>query len=709
MQKPPSAPNPVSERRFWEYLLSVLVLGSIFFLTWSRLKLLGDMDPDRYYHLALARQMDGTAVIGKLPQVWGLGWQYFFPDKEFLFHVLTSFAHRLGQDAGVLFLIPMLTTAYALLLHRILCFSIRPLIALALVFTAFYLDPWFLMRSHQLRPHLMALLVFGLLLLSLIRNVRWLSFVSGALYALSYHAVYLPFLVLGCFLATGPLPRMGRIKLAVLGTLGLLTGTVLNPRFPGNVLMGARHLKIALFEAKAHSLNFGVELIPWPTDKMALRYISAFLLLILAPLVVILQERSRSWLRSSDLTWVWLTTLLFFSLAFLNPRALEYGIPCFLLLSAQVLRLFDGKIFKQGAVLAVILFSGAREIPKLKEKLKNPPRPHPASTALIAGLKQISVRDQLVFNCNWDSTPYLYYARPDLQFLDVLDPSLLLTARPDLHEIRETLRHGHVGDPYAMLKKFTPATLVLCRDPLTVSMLRADPHFIQHYPRSHKTSQDPGHFVFELTPKRDPHFVLYFHSQFFGVTSDNSKVAEASPLKVKRWVPFYPAIEPSLEAEVQPAFVNLRADLLARAGSQPPEGVACYAIRPTPGERARQKGKRVIGIGGGQDLRLWLNGRPLYQSGTSITAPRLIHQLIELERPLTANDRVEAVACSRTDSSLLGFALSFWNRDEIKKTCDTKTAGIAAPIAEFSYSGSWPRQGGLETTCLGPMARKVPE
>ncbi len=50
----------------------------------------GSNDPVRYHHLALSRLSSEQGLLRTLPQIEDLGWGQYFPDKEFLFHVLTA-------------------------------------------------------------------------------------------------------------------------------------------------------------------------------------------------------------------------------------------------------------------------------------------------------------------------------------------------------------------------------------------------------------------------------------------------------------------------------------------------------------------------------------------------------------------------------------------------------------------------------------------
>jgi len=87
-----------------------------------------------------------------------------------------------------------------------------------------------------------------------------------------------------------------------------------------------------------------------------------------------------------------------------------------------------------------------------------------------------------VFNCAWASSPFLLYRRPDLRFVDILDPSFLWLRAPALSDLRATLRSGRVPDPWATLRESFRADYVFCSDPALYYQLLRDARFVRLYP-----------------------------------------------------------------------------------------------------------------------------------------------------------------------------------------------------------------------------------
>ena len=60
-------------------------------------------DPDRYFHYSISKMTSEHGLVGELPQVEDLGWDRYFSDKAFLFHVFGAVGLRLGGESGAEF------------------------------------------------------------------------------------------------------------------------------------------------------------------------------------------------------------------------------------------------------------------------------------------------------------------------------------------------------------------------------------------------------------------------------------------------------------------------------------------------------------------------------------------------------------------------------------------------------------------------------
>jgi hypothetical protein len=83
-----------------------------------------------------------------------------------------------------------------------------------------------------------------------------------------------------------------------------------------------------------------------------------------------------------------------------------------------------------------------------------------------------------VFNCEWEAGAYLLHERPDVRFVDLLDPAFLWRASPQKYLARLGLIKGAFHDPHAMLRDAFKADYVLCASPELIRQMDADPvHF----------------------------------------------------------------------------------------------------------------------------------------------------------------------------------------------------------------------------------------
>ena len=196
----------MSKARLFHVLLGAAVFASLFFLLHQEERL-SLRDPDRYYHFALSREMvrSGRLFLRQVPQVTGLGWDRYFPDKEFLFHQVTALAYRFGGDQGVILAVWLVALAASLTLYFFAASRAGPWAALLLV-GVFFGSPMLMARLLLVRPHVLAILWFVLMLIGALRRAPWLLGLSICLFCLSYHAFFIPLAVLAsagvaCFLA----------------------------------------------------------------------------------------------------------------------------------------------------------------------------------------------------------------------------------------------------------------------------------------------------------------------------------------------------------------------------------------------------------------------------------------------------------------------------------------------------------------------------
>jgi hypothetical protein len=689
---------------------------------------IGVGDPDRYFHLALARETveAGRWFLKQIPQITGLGWDRVFPDKEFLFHFINRWLYAWGGDAGVLKIIPIAASSILIVLSLLAQRYVRPAIATFIVALFVLTDPWLLIRLSMLRPHLLAILFFCGILFSLLHRSAVGLFIFGVLYSWSYHSFYVPLVVMGVFYAVDLEWKSPKLRLVVWGALGLLTGLIAHPHFPWNLWMSFRHAVIALFEANKSKLDFGVELFPWSTEKFLRLHLPYFYILVSSPFLVLLGvEKAREFVRRSDFLWLWASAFVFLTLAAQNPRALEYAIPIGVVLMAFVAQSF-GKSRRRTTVFLVGLALAA--IPRMTQlsitlrESVDPAKRGERLEKMVSDLRALPAASENqqerthLFNIEWDQTPYVYYARPDFQFLDILDPSFLESRDKRLHSVRWMLRSGSVPDPWGVIQSLTRSRYVLSRYPDVNAQLSSDLNFKRIFPKVGEPTEGVEN-LFELMPTRDPHFVLEWQGQPLLVSGSGREADALTPLSAKSkgdqpLVTWHEHLERELAGievpRVQSAYLDMRYGAIVRAlglksGRETGgDGVSCALVEPSAAERKRQAGKTVLVLGGGRSLRVWLNGQKFFRSVAARDSIQLSDRLVPVGRTLTAEDRIQVIVCSKDSAPGMGVALSFWTPQEIDERC--KERGWK-PAEALDASRSWPRIGEYRETCLGSYIR----
>lgn len=632
--------------RAWPGWAAVSVL---FLLVLRRMEHYAGYDPDRYYHLALSRMTAERGILHTLPQVASLHWDQYFPDKEFLFHVLSAGAFLVGGEAAVNALPPVLSLVILSLLVSLAARAVPTWTAAALVAGLALMTPHFLDRLLLLRPHLLAILLF-LVTLAALRARRPVATAAGAaLYALSYHAVYIP---LAVFAVAVPFSLRGdraeRRTLAA-GLAGLAAGVVVNPYFPSNVLMGLTHLGIALAPAETTAREIGFELLRLsPADYLA-RF-GVLLAVMAAAAAGAWRARARMRTgRTDGPVFLLAVAVLFWGAATSSPRAAEYAIPLTVLLVAEVLGALAARTPQLAA--ASLLVVALQAIPFGRFVADGmPPSVHARVSLEAARALPPEAAGRFVFNCEWDRAPYLLYARPDVKFVDILDPNLLAAADPELHRARLALNNGLVGDPATLLRDVLGAEWALCESPPAVEQMEADPRFVRLFPGTRPRGKISPH-LYALAPGAAAH------------------TAHALELEVRpgEWVGTSNTVDTRTGATSP--LLDLRAALPAftRSGN----ARDCAVFRVPADVIAAHAGAMLLGLGGGRDMETWLGDEEL-PAYSHAGPPRVLSRLVPLPRALVPGDVVRGRVCVTAGAPGWSVAVSLWTPEQRERACRGK-------------------------------------
>jgi hypothetical protein len=671
----------------WSPLAAIILVIAVYLALAHRLKPVADGEPDLYFQMAMARMVASHGMVTQLPQAENLHWDQGFPDKNLFYDLLTGALYKVGGESLTRCLPEILGSLLLILLFmQATSISGRPWMTLSGI-ALLLLTPIFVVRIILMRPHLLAVVFFSWILWAVLqRRSRWLA-ISCALFALSYHAIYMPLLVilLGAIFWRDEKRKDRNLYLS--GLVGLFFGVFLSPSFPGNLWFGYINARIALDPSQ--SVPLVAEELKRLTLTEFLKMYGAYLLLLVGALITwnrfdrFIGRNSISKKRCHFLTV--LTAVLWLMTA-LSPRALEYAAISSVFLISALPEFLPGKIKRSSIAFAslVILAACPFAYQYYTPKPETPGQPDRVLQA-VDQIPHNSVGAK-VFNCEWVSSPYLLYRRPDLRFVDLWGPYLLYWVDPVAHRLRDRVVSGESSFPYGTIQDYFHSQYVLCMDHRFVNQMESDPNFVRLYPETGNVNdyQTLGFpFLYRVEPEPNEHFARNFEVM--------NKQAQWDTLSFGK-------------TGIKPIYLDLNQwlELLGsgRHLSYINASDPCLKIRPSPEELGRFSKSTFIGVGGGPKMRVTLNGKPLFESGNRPGPYRSIQILIPLPRPLGNQDKIEAEICPARGTSF-GFALSFWDRPDLKNICkgrggDSFSSDVTAPYADRP-----------QMTCLAPVAERT--
>ncbi|HEX4621751.1 MAG TPA: hypothetical protein VH208_09320, partial [Myxococcaceae bacterium] len=448
------------------------------------------IDSDRHFHRAVSRLASGLGYVKTLPQVEDMGWGQRFPDKEYLFHVFSTWGLRLAGEVGFR-LSALLWAALALWALYALCrLALSPPYAFAVTIAAGLANAYWAYRLMLVRPLVLAIAAALWLAVGLLTRRRWLTALSAAVFILGYHAIYVPLLIILVVAGAHRFDRDAR-RTALAGVIGLAVGIVLNPYFPSTVQMMIGQISVALTGGGAKGI--GVEVQALSTAE--------FLRLFAGPLVATLFCIGRPWLfpsgdpgaRRQILLLIGLA-LAFWGLAFWTPRAGEYAVP----FSAVALAHGVADLSRRMRTAAVGLVLALQVPSHLADHQPTPSDRYEAAVAPAIEHLPREAAGKKVLNCAFDEGSTLLDLRPDVRFVDAMDATALEGLAPQLAKAREDLEEGRAGEPWWIAHDLFRAQFVLCGYPAAIEAMDADPRFARIYPPRGSTPRGPHHDLFAV-------------------------------------------------------------------------------------------------------------------------------------------------------------------------------------------------------------------
>jgi hypothetical protein len=436
-------------------------------------------NPDQWFHFAISK-MSQAGLVRALPQAEDVGWAHGFPEKEFLFHRMTALAYGLAGERGVLVACRAVSVFSLLLLYALSRRHARPAIAAASIAGLVIANPYLLFRMGMVRPHVLAIFLFLAMLAGLVYRSRLLAFAAATGFALAYHAVYVPAALAAAFAVVG-LYRSKALRAAdpdllapnLVALAGLACGIAANPYFPANVTMGLEHLRYAFSVAASEpGVHVGAEVLP-PAPALYLRLFGLSIVALIA-CIVWLRSDTRAGSPEWDRGIISAAAIFLLGAGLRSVRATEYGIPLLTIAMAAALGNPLRAPRTRSIALAALLLLPAYP---LYANLTRPPdrRHQQLVTDLFEAMRLIpgEPRAAKVFDCDWNYGSFLLYARPDLRFVDLLDPRFLLV-NPERFEAKRLLDLDQWSDPVGAMRVLFKADYALCANPVLGGHLERD-------------------------------------------------------------------------------------------------------------------------------------------------------------------------------------------------------------------------------------------
>jgi hypothetical protein len=671
-------------------------------------------DPDRFYHFAISKIYATSGFPKTLPQAEDVGWGEAFAEKEYFFHVLTGLGHKIGGEMGVLWVTWALYAALAasfgfILAHSANTLWLLPVGAVIMIATTGI----FSLRMMMVRPHVLAILLMTWQIFAWSRGAWVIACVMGALYTLAYHAFYIPLAISVVFLACQYAGGQAIKRQALWAFGGILIAILINPAFPYNVSTSIQVALIVLTKGAGVAvpeLAFGGELRKLPSDEMLRRH-GFYLLLPFALLCIVLfrgiwrLERPSTWrpLKYPDLAATIGLSILFAVLTFLTPRAYEILVPTAFIAVAITFQTFPRPTPWILSFCGLAALAMAQKTYDTLQTIKTIDLSNRYNTEVGLLLAQIPTdQPAKIYNLNWDMAPYIFYHRPDLKFVDLLDPTFLARKHPDLFDIKWRILTGRHPDPWLAIRGDFHADYVL-----------------SYYHDSNPTFENPMFEPMELTSPKDPTSTPVFKlfkvkkdrpdrfitSYQYGVAKVDLAFRQVSQDDLQpRSVPLQsawpePSNTPSDHSDgLKRVFLDTFGAWLEQNPGEtkapdPSKATVCLRAKPQPDQLKRLISALptvdYLGIGGGPLLTVWAGATPLFKSQAAPSA-QIIHHMLHIKQLGTkALHDIEFMVCTPPDAGLSGLTVSFWSQKDLQLMC-TNNAKTKTPAQPLRYTYELP-------------------
>ena len=162
-----------------------------------------------------------------------------------------------------------------------------------------------------------------------------------------------------------------------------------------------------------------------------------------------------------------------------STRATEYAVPCVILLAGYAAGAARVRWWLPLNLAALLVAQSHTAWIYYKDIWSESQQGNSGWYFAAVSLLPPEAEGKKVFNCQWDSGAYIFYLRPRMRFVDLLDPALLWRVAPEKYLARVRLINGAYRDPHLVLRQVFKADYVLCGSPALNRQMEADRrHFV---------------------------------------------------------------------------------------------------------------------------------------------------------------------------------------------------------------------------------------
>ncbi|MFH1223620.1 MAG: hypothetical protein V1647_04685 [Pseudomonadota bacterium] len=431
------------------------------------------MGEDSYYHIKFAYLTRVNGIIKSFPWAQFSLWKDHFYDKEFLYHyILQPFTFGDLTYGGKLAAVFMGTALFVTLFYVLKANRIKyPLFWIAVTFCT---TSFFLYRISITRPQTISILL-SLVMVHLLLNKKYYFLILGAfIYSLAHTGAYVSLIYAVIIVLVGYFDdKKFDWKLIVFTAAGLLVGMVVHPNFPNNFVgWYIQNVNVLTTAWSGSNDRLGIAGELKPINTRVFVYSSLPLLI---PYFIALYLVFKRKVVVSQKTLMLFAIASAYLFAFLNSlRFCEMWTPFSIWFLASFYtdaqKEFDLKewVLKNKILFAVLLatFISAyssfylTSYNNLYRDFRNNPN---VTLNMDATWVKHNIPDgSLVYTCDWDDAPYLFFGNDKARYLVFLDPHFMHDWDKNIWEIWYRTSNGRMSDPYSSLKNVFKADYVYC-------------------------------------------------------------------------------------------------------------------------------------------------------------------------------------------------------------------------------------------------------